>query len=319
MIPSPGSLHRSGPASPTRVASIDIGTNTILLLIADWDGTRVRPLFEAETTVRLGGGLQGTRRLSREAMERGLQTLTVYTDRCRAMKVEKVFAVGTSALREANNTHEWASMIQDRLNLSIEVISEEEEALSSFLAVARDLEGTAGSLLVIDVGGGSSEFILGREENVEQWLSLPLGAVRVTEQFLRTDPPKETEWAEMTRAIREELVAIPHPNKPVDLVAVGGTATTLAAVEQSLETFAADQIHHFILTEEALNEQLLLYRTKSIEERRKIRGLPPARADVILAGAAVLDGAMKELRCDSLQVSCHGVRYGVLYRKLSPL
>jgi exopolyphosphatase/guanosine-5'-triphosphate,3'-diphosphate pyrophosphatase len=300
-----------------RVASIDIGTNTILLLIAELGKGTVKSLVDVETIARLGEGVQKNRILSQEAMTRGFQTLSDYMQRCRSMDVEKVFAVGTSALREADNASEFLNMIKERLGLFIDIISGEEEALFSFLSVARDLgESEKRSTLVVDVGGGSTEFFLGKGDRVYGWTSLPLGAVRLTEQFLHADPIREEEWHRMEKAIRERLSEIPRGEEPVNLVAVGGTATTLASVEQGLRTFAVEKIHHFCLTGEALRNQLLLYRSKTIEERKNIPGLAPARADVILAGGAILSMAMEELQCPSVLVSCHGVRYGVLYKRL---
>ena len=300
-----------------RVASIDIGTNTILLLIAELGKGKVKSLVDVETIARLGEGVQKNRVLSPEAMTRGFQTLSHYMQRCRSMDVEKVFAVGTSALREAVNASDFLSMIEERLSLTIDVISGKEEALFSFLSVVRDLEESEKrSTLVVDVGGGSTEFILGNGDRVYGWASLPLGAVRLTEQFLLSDPVGQEEWQRMEKAIREELSEIPRVEEPVNLVAVGGTATTLASVELGLRTFTVEKIHHFCLTGEALRNQLLLYRSKTIEERKNIPGLAPARADVIPAGGAILSMAMEKLQCPSVLVSCHGVRYGVLYKRL---
>ncbi len=299
-----------------RIASIDIGTNTILLLIAEVDQKKSKPLFEAETVVLLGEGLQKNGIISDEAMKRGFQTLTQYLGRCQTMGVQKIFAVGTSALREAKNSENFLRMIKEKLDLSIEVISGEEEAQLSFLAVARDLKELKKSTLVIDVGGGSTEFILGKGDQITQWVSLPLGSVRFTEQFLLSDPVQKGEWEKMEGEIRKLLPKIPHPQGPLSLVAVGGTATTLASVEQGLAEFIPEKIHHFVLKKEALRNQLHLYRSKTINERRKIPGLPPARADVVLAGGAILYMAMEELNCPSVLVSCHGVRYGLLYKRL---
>jgi exopolyphosphatase/guanosine-5'-triphosphate,3'-diphosphate pyrophosphatase len=169
---------------------------------------------------------------------------------------------------------------------------------------------------VIDVGGGSTEFILGRGDRITQWVSLPLGSVRFTEQFLLSDPVHEEEWEKMERQIQKLLVRIPHPKEPFLMVAVGGTATTLASVEQGLAEFILEKIHHFLLKKEALGRQLFLFRSKTIDERKKIPGLPAARADVILAGGAILYWAMEKLECPSVLISCHGVRYGLLYKKL---
>ena len=300
-----------------RVASIDIGTNTILLLIAKVEEGKLKPLFEMETIVRLGEGVQKNGVLSEEAMKRGFQTLAQYLEQCQTMGVQKIFAVGTSALREAKNSDHFLKMIQEKLDLSIEIISGEEEAQLSFLAVARDLKELKKSTLVIDVGGGSTEFILGKGDQISQWVSLPLGSVRFTEQFFLSDPVREGEWEIMEGEIRKLLPKIPHPQGPLLLVAVGGTATTLASVEQGLAEFIPEKIHHFVLKKEALRNQLHLYRSKTINERKKIPGLPPARADVILAGGAILYMAMEELKCESVLISCHGIRYGILYKRLN--
>jgi exopolyphosphatase/guanosine-5'-triphosphate,3'-diphosphate pyrophosphatase len=306
----------SGPTSPKRVASIDIGTNTILLLIAKVEGGRIHPLFEIETVARLGEGVQKNGILLKEAMDRGFQTLSQYSKWCREMEVQEIFAAGTSALREAKNSEEFLKLIKERLDLSIDVIAGEEEAQLSFLAVAKDLQEEENPILVVDVGGGSTEFIQGKGNQINQWISLPLGSVRFTEQFLRSDPVQEKESEMMEKRIRELLVNIPHSKEPLSMVAVGGTATALASVEQGLEEFIPEKIHHFVLEKEALKNQLLLYQSKTIEERKKIPGLSAARADVILAGGMILYLGMEELDCPSVLISCHGVRYGLLYKKL---
>jgi exopolyphosphatase / guanosine-5'-triphosphate,3'-diphosphate pyrophosphatase len=308
---------KSDPSLVKRVASIDIGTNTILLLIAEVDQRKINPLFEMETVVRLGENLQKTGVISAQAMDRGLQTLTQYLEQCRVWEVQELFAVGTSALREAKNSAVFLRLAKEKLNLSIQVISGEEEAQLSFLAVARDLQESEKSILVVDVGGGSTEFILGRADQINRWISLPLGSVRFTEEFLHSDPVREEEWQRMEQEIRKLLINIPHSKERLSIVAVGGTATTLASVEQGLEDFIAERIHHFALEKEALESQLSLFRSKTFEERKKIPGLPVARADVILAGAAILYLTMEEVKCPSVLISCHGVRYGLIYKMLT--
>ena len=308
---------KSDPTFPKRVASIDIGTNTILLLIAKVEGGKIHPLLEMETVVRLGEGLQKNEILLKGAMDRGLQTLTQYLKRCQSMEVHKIFAAGTSALREAKNSEDFLKGAKEKLNLSIEIISEEEEAQLSFLAVAKDLGKVKKPILVVDVGGGSTEFILGKGDQIRQWISLPLGSVRFTEQFLHSNPVQDEECEKMERKIRERLTNIPHSQEPLSMIAVGGTATTLASVQMGLEEFITEKIHHFILKKEDLKKQLHHYRTKTIQEREKIPGLPKGRSDVILAGGTILYLAMEELKCSSVLISCHGVRYGLLYKKLN--
>jgi exopolyphosphatase / guanosine-5'-triphosphate,3'-diphosphate pyrophosphatase len=313
-------LHHVTPKSDSpnveKMASIDIGTNTILLLVAEVIQGRLRTLLDMETVVGLGRGLQRSGRLSPEAMNRGYETLNQYMERCRTMGVQNIYAVGTSALREAKNSEEFTGKVQEKLNLRVEIISGEEEARLSFLAVARDLGRSEERVLVVDVGGGSTEFVLGRGDQMTEWVSLPLGSVRFTEQYLFSDPVKEEEWEAMSKEIHRLLGAAPRSDRPLFMVAVGGTATTLASVDQGLKEFRVEKIHRYVLTKEALARQLSLYRSKTVDERKRIAGLVPNRADVVLAGGAILDAAMEEYRCSSASVSSQGIRYGLLYQRL---
>jgi len=310
---------KSAPTSPERVASIDIGTNTILLLIAEVRRGKLITLFDTETIVRLGEGVQKNGILSEGAMERGFQTLEGYLKKCHKMKVQKIFAVGTSALREARNSAQFLTMVKEKLHLSIEVISGEEEASLSFLAVARDLKEAEKSILVVDVGGGSTELVQGKGGAILQSVSLPLGIVRFNEKFLLSDPVKEEEWKAMAEEIRKQLSGFPFPKEPLSMISIGGTGTALVSVELGLEKFIPEKIHRFILTREALRNQLFLYRSKTLEEREKIKGLPSARADVILAGGTILYLIMEGAGCSSFMVSTHGVRYGLLYKQIADL
>jgi len=307
---------KSDPTFPERVASIDIGTNTILLLIAEVHKGVLSPLFEKETIVRLGERVQQNGVLLEGAMERGIQTLTQYLKKCQGMDVQKIFAAGTSALREAKNAGDFLKRVEQKLNLAIEIISGEEEAQLSFLAVAKDLENLEKPILVVDVGGGSTEFVFGKGNQITHWVSLPAGSVRFTEQFLRSDPVRQEEWVTMENEIMKGLAKVSPPQKPFTMAAVGGTATTLASVEMGLEHFIYEKIHHFVLGRKALRDQLDRYQSMTLEERRKIPGLFPARADVILAGGAILYFAMEKFEVPSVLISCHGVRYGLIYKKL---
>ncbi len=300
-----------------RIASIDIGTNTILLLIAEVQEVQVTPLFESEAIVRLGEGLQRSRMLLPGAMERAIQALFDCLEQCQYWGVQRVFAVGTSALREALNSQEFLERVKQRLQVSIEVISGEEEAELSFLAVSRDLLEPERTILVVDVGGGSTELIWGRAERIEERWTLPLGSVRFTEQFLLSDPVQDREYGQMEEAVKRLLSNVPRTLRADRLVAVGGTATTLAQVEQGLNEFSVQRIHRFVLSAECLERQVKAYRSRSLEQRKSIPGLPPARAEVILAGATILLMAMKHLWIDSAMISSQGVRYGLIYKKLN--
>lgn len=300
-----------------KVASIDIGTNTILLLIAEAGRGGLKTLYDTETIVRLGEGVHKTGILSESAMERGFQTLKEYLRRCHEMNVQKILAVGTSALREAKNNGFFLQKVKEEFGLDIEVISGEEEARLSFLAVVKDLHPLPKNLLVVDVGGGSTELIFGKGDEIIEWKSLPLGIVRLTERFLLSDPVKDEEYRAMVGEIQRQLSGCPVPEYPPAMVSIGGTGTALASVEQGLDQFIAERIHRFVLTREALKDQLSLYCSKTIAERKKIKGLPPSRADVILTGGTILHLIMERFDCSSLMVSAHGVRYGLLYKGIS--
>jgi len=308
---------KSAPTSPNRIAAIDIGTNTILLLASEWDGKTLHSLLEKERIVRLGEGVHQSATLSKEAMERGFQVLKEYLTDCQRLGIQRVFAAGTSALREARNANEFLKEVKDKLHLTIEIISGEEEARLSYLAVSKDLKEEAKRILVTDVGGGSTELVLGFREKMTHWLSLPMGSVRYTEQFLHSDPVRPEEWREMEEEIEKTLNNASPFQTPDLMVSVGGTATTLAQVEMGLSEFNPRKIHHFKLTQEALRRQILLYRSKTQEQRKTIQGLSPLRADVILAGATILYKIMERMNCHEVMISCHGVRYGLLYSKLS--
>jgi exopolyphosphatase / guanosine-5'-triphosphate,3'-diphosphate pyrophosphatase len=304
--------------TPTRAASIDVGTNTVLLLVADVKGAGqvLRPLIDTETVVRLGEGLQKNRRLSPAAMERALRALKGYIAQCDRLAVEKIFAAGTSALREAENSAEFLKLVKEDLGIEVEVLSGDEEAELSLLSVTKDLPERKRPFYVIDIGGGSTEFILGRGDEVIYRKSFTLGSVRYTEEFLPSDPVRHGEWEKMSAAIRDSLSSLPRPENHPLVVAVGGTATSLASVELGLKEFTPEKIHGFILKKAALKKQLLLYRSKDVHERKGIRGLAPARAEVILAGATILYIGLQQLRSPSVLISCHGWRYGLLYRRL---
>lgn len=304
-----------------RCAFIDIGTNTILGLIAELKKDDSFDVLDdlAEIT-RLGEGVQRTGRISPEAEERSLQVLRRYLDRCKDLFVEEIIAVGTSALRDAHNSAEVLSRFEKQLGLNVRVISGDEEAAYSFLAVQRGLPLNRRELLVVDVGGGSTEFIRGSETGVSQAVSINIGSVRLTEQFLHSDPVRKEECEKMQLVIERELALLPHQwlkdASILTLVGIAGTFTTLAAVEKKLTRYAHSEVHGSRLTLSEVRRQVALYRSKTIAERKTIDGLEPKRADVILAGATLIERIMVFFHLQQAIVSDHGVRYGLLYERI---
>jgi exopolyphosphatase/guanosine-5'-triphosphate,3'-diphosphate pyrophosphatase len=304
-----------------RLAFVDIGTNTILCLIAELkrDGT-FDVLDDLAEITRLGQGVHQTRTINPEGEERSFKVLERYLERCKGLNVEEIIAVGTSALRDARNSAAVCARFKEQLGLDVRVISGDEEAVYSFLAVQRGLPLKQQELLVVDVGGGSTEFIRGNEAGVSQAVSINIGSVRLTEQFLHSDPVQEEECEKMMAAVERALAQLPRPwlkdGSILTLIGIAGTCTTLAAVEKKLTNYSHGEVHGGLLTLDEVRRQIELFQSKPIEERNAIPGLEPKRADVILAGACLIEKIMTLFHSERIIVSDHGVRYGLLHKCL---
>lgn len=310
--------------SPRRSAFFDIGTNTILCVIAEIRDTgRFRVLQEMAEITRLGEGVDQTARINPAGEQRSLAVLKRYREQCANLGVEEFIAVGTSALRDAENSAEVCARFRDETGLDIRVISGAEEASYSFLAVQRGFCLPAERILVIDIGGGSTEFIAGDPSGMSHAVSLNIGSVRLTERFLHSDPVRPDEVAQMMSFIDRELAGLADlglvPESKVELVGIAGTFTTLAAMDKKLAQYSHCEVHGSTLTVDALRRLLECLSRKSIAERRQIAGLEAARADVIFAGACLLERIMGRYQADHVIVSDQGVRYGLLHEAARPL
>jgi exopolyphosphatase / guanosine-5'-triphosphate,3'-diphosphate pyrophosphatase len=304
-----------------RVAFIDIGTNTILCLIAELKingGFDV--LDDLADITRLGQDVHRTGRISSQGEARSLQVLQRYLEQCKRLRVDQIMTVGTSALRDAQNSAEVRGRFKEQLGLDVRVITGEEEAVYAFLAVQKGLTLAAQELLVIDVGGGSTEFIRGNRAGVSQAVSIDIGSVRLTEQFLRSAPIRKEEWEKMIVAIEGMLSRLPHQwrkdGSAVTLVGIAGTFTTLSAVEKGLTHYSHGEVHGSPLTLSEVRRQVALFQGKTIAQRKLIPGLEPKRADVILAGACLIERIMALFHSEQVVVSDQGVRYGLLHECL---
>ena len=310
--------------SPRRSAFFDIGTNTILCLIAEIRDTgRFRVLDDMAEITRLGQGVDQTGRISPAGEQRSLVALKRYRDQCDKLGVEEIIAVGTSALRDAENSAEVCARFRGEIGFDIRVISGAEEAAYSFLAVQRGLCLAVEQVLVIDIGGGSTELIAGGPSGISQAVSINFGSVRLTERFLHSDPVRPDEVAQMNAAIDQELAGLAVQGLPPDpkrgLVGIGATSTTLVAMEKKWARYSHGEVHGSTLTLDAVRRQLARLERKSIAERREIAGLDPQRADVIFAGACLLERIMNRYQADHVMVSDQGVRYGLLHEAARPL
>ncbi|MFQ5848966.1 MAG: Ppx/GppA family phosphatase [Candidatus Binatia bacterium] len=304
-----------------RLATIDVGTNTILLLVAEVNGKGGLRLLEdlAEIT-RLGEGVDRSGFLGEGGQERSLDVLRRYCARCRSLNVEEISVAGTSALRDAINAGDFKARLKRELGWDLRVLSPEEESWYSYLAVQRGLALRSKELLVVDVGGGSTQLIWGKDGGWYRWASLQMGTVRLTERFLFSDPVGEEECDRLSRAVDDELGGLLVDWKkeaPFDtMIGIAGTFTTLVAVEKGLVRYALAEVHGSHLKREEVRRQIQVFQGKTIAERRQIPGLEPKRADVILAGALLIDRIMALFRMDRVVVSDQGIRYGLLYERL---
>lgn len=302
MTTSAGSL----PGMTAPIASIDMGTNSTRVLVGHPAGRGLDILDRRMTITRLGQGLGAAGRLADEAVERTLATLRDYRAVLDTHGVERVRAAATSAARDAANRDEFFDAVEGVIGVRPELLSGDEEGRLSFLGATGDLDGARGPFLVIDIGGGSTEFIVGTTA-VEGVMSVDIGCVRLTEKFLDHDPPLPEELTaciSLADAYLDDVVReMPAAAEARTVVGLAGTITTVAAVEIGLETYDRDRIHHFRLTREATEDVFRTLATESLADRVHNPGLEAARADVIVGGCCVLVAVFRRFGLEEIIVS----------------
>lgn len=298
-----------------RLASIDVGTNSVLLLVAEVgsDGT-ITPLRDEARITRLGEGFGQSKVLKPEAMERTFAVLKKYLDTLRDYEIVEVKAVGTSALRDAKNKRVFLDWVRQELGLVIEVISGEREAWLTYKASILAFPKLTGKTLMLDIGGGSTEFIFGDKERLDAAISLNIGSVRATEMFLHNDPIQEDEFQKLHQDLLEKIRPVLNPHKGTlsHLIGVAGTVTTLAAMDLEMAVYAPHIIHGYQLTYGRLDRLLNKIKEMTIEERKQLPGLDPGRADVIFAGGVILKVVLEEAELEKVVISDWGIRHGLI-------
>jgi exopolyphosphatase/guanosine-5'-triphosphate,3'-diphosphate pyrophosphatase len=304
-----------------RLAAIDVGTNTVLLLVAERRGDDLAPVLERAEITRLGRGVDATGRLDPSAIRETVAALADYARAARELGAPVVACVATSAARDAANGAEFFAAARDAAGLVPEVIAGDEEARLVWTSAWRDFGRPGEPLAVLDVGGGSTELCAGEGPAPRARVSLQVGAVRLTERHVRGDPASAAEVEALRAAAREAvrpLAALQAgPERGAGgggrLVGVAGTVTTLAAVVQRLPFHDAQRVHGSALSLEEVDGLATTLAALSVRERAALRGMEPKRADVILAGAVIVAEAMRATGHDRLVVSDRGVRWGLLY------
>jgi exopolyphosphatase/guanosine-5'-triphosphate,3'-diphosphate pyrophosphatase len=289
----------------TRVAAVDIGTNSTRLLVADVDDGHIADLARETRVTRLGEGVDERHRLLPVPIARVRNTLSDYRRTLEGLGAERTLAIATSAIRDADNGEAFLGEVEWSYGFATRLLSGHEEALMTYRGVTsgRDLQtGT----VIVDIGGGSTELVAGGPDG-ERWHdSLDIGSVRLTERFLHTDPPTAEELAACARAVRALLAErVPDEirERTASAIGVAGTVTSIAALALGLEEYDRGRVHGSELTAEALSAQLDRLAAVPVAERRRLRPLDPERAPVIVAGAVIARETLAFFGLDTLEIS----------------
>jgi exopolyphosphatase/guanosine-5'-triphosphate,3'-diphosphate pyrophosphatase len=276
-----------------RVAAVDCGTNSTRLLVSE--GGK-RTLDRRMRITRLGQGVDATGRLSPEAVDRTISVLRDYRQVMDRLEVERVRMTATSAARDADNREDFLAAAEEVVGVRPELLTGDEEGRLSFLGATAELDPADGPFLVVDIGGGSTELVVGTSE-AEGVTSVDLGCVRVSEKFLHHDPPTAEELSQAISVVHAYLEEVeremPAVKEAARLVGLAGTITTVAAVEIGLPEYDPERIHHFVLTKDAAEDVFRTLATEALADRLHNPGLEEARADVIVGGTAILVTIMR--------------------------
>ncbi len=305
------SLNQDG----TRLAAIDVGTNTIRLVVVEVvpDGT-YRVLDEEREMTRLGHGLYESGRLKKKSMERALDALGRMKAIAEGFEVDEIRAIATAAVRTASNGRTFRRQAQRRHGLDIQVISSREEARLAFMSTTRQFNLDGSPVAMVDIGGGSVELVLAAGPVIDRIYSLPLGAVRLTEQHIHTDPISDKNWRKLQKGIERVItkrVGKP-PFKVKTMIGSGGTFTTLGEIAEARREGDQGSVHGYRLDKAEADEILDRLRLASLEERKQEPGLNPDRADIIVAGLSSVLGLATRLGCKVIRINEGGVREGLL-------
>ena len=300
------------------VSSIDIGTNTILLLIADVNliTQKITPVYEEQQMPRLGKGLLPNGEITEEKIELLVQTLSGYQKITESYNCQKTIISGTNALRIAKNSNEIIQLVRNKINFNIRVISGEQEAEFAYLGAVSGI-GDLGSALVIDVGGGSTELIFGSQKKIVYKNSFAVGSVIATERFLNSTPPAKEEIINLRSEMRSIFNEASDRFSPDLVIGIAGTATTLACMIKGLKQFDRDIVDGSIFTKKELDELITKIALLNPQEILNDYGeILKGREDIITGGAIILSEVLSLIKCHSLVISSRGIRYGAIVSEL---
>lgn len=301
-----------------KLASIDIGTNSMRLLIAE-HGEQLENRKKYIDITRMGHGVDSHGFINEETMERNLEALHQFIDLARREKVDDIYVMGTSALRDSKNRNEFVKKAKELTGVQVEVIGGKQEALLGFCGAIAGLK-TSGYVLIIDIGGGSTEFMLGsREEGILFSESLNIGALRMTEKFVKNDKvsmEERNQIAEFVNRDMDSIIEFLEAYPITQLIGIGGTITTYSAIVQNMKTYDMNKIHNSTIKREQVSYLVDFMAGQTLEERKTVNGLQPKRADIIVAGGVILETILKKLHRDSITVSEYDNLEGLIYHNM---
>jgi exopolyphosphatase/guanosine-5'-triphosphate,3'-diphosphate pyrophosphatase len=293
-----------------RVAVIDVGTNSTRLLVADVEGGRVSPVDRRSTVTRLGRGVDLSGRLASEAIEDVCAAIGNYIGMLEELGAETVEAIATSAVRDADNGSAFIAELRERFSLSARVLDGEEEARATYLGATSENPPTAPTL-VVDIGGGSTELVVGTGSEIAFHDSLQAGVVRHSERHINSDPPTAGELEALAADVRGLIEASVGEGVEAHRgIAVAGTPTSLAAVEMELEPYDPTRVHGHVLALPSIQRMLSRLASLPLAERVQVPGLHPDRAPTIVAGIVILIETMRAFGLTEITVSEHDILYG---------
>jgi exopolyphosphatase/guanosine-5'-triphosphate,3'-diphosphate pyrophosphatase len=306
--------------APQRLATVDLGTNTVRLLVVEADARGWRPLHQTQRVTRLGEGQTGAGCLLPEPMRRTAAAVAEFAQAARGLGATRVRIVATSAVREAGNRGEFVARLEAESGEPVEVVSGEDEARLTLQGVTSGLPGLGDAFVLFDIGGGSTEFVLARGGVAAAAVSLRLGVVPLVEEWGEPGPVRWDRFARMREGVERRLAAeVPDTIVTAgtdELVGTAGTVTTLAALDLGLSTYDAARVHGHRLGRVAVERELARLGALSVADRGRLPCLEPGRADVIIPGIAICLATMARFRREHLVVSDRGLREGILYELL---
>ncbi|MBI3813181.1 MAG: Ppx/GppA family phosphatase [Nitrospinae bacterium] len=304
-------------------ASIDLGTNTVRLLVAESNGESFTALYSNQAITRLGEGLSKGGVLIERAMERTINTILSFKKEASAYNPSAIWVAATSAVREAKNRSEFIERVKKATGIELEVIPWEEEARRTILGVFSGLRGDIKRSIIFDIGGGSTEFVLTENKSLVKSVGTDLGVVHLSERHIKKDPVDDKELIALEKVITDKVKEVKNKMQDarckmqdLELIGTAGTITTLAALDLNLYPYNPAKVNGYILELKNVKDILKRLKAMTLNERRNIPALEKGREDLIIPGAVIVIKVMEILGFDTMTVSDYGLREGIILQKL---